>query len=503
MFRVPGSVITPMGIPGPTGPGPKRTFSETRLAAVAPQVAAIAVPALEILLAEDNDDVRGFMKRALESLGHRVTVACDGAAAMVLLGRRVFDIVITDVRLPYVDGMALFRHLRRSAVETDVILMTAHAAFPDAVDAMREGACDYLVKPIGLDDITARITRIAARRAAPSVEAIGGESDNTAPSVIGESPAMERVRHRIEKIAQSSAPVLITGETGTGKELVARLLHLRSPRSAGPFVAVNCAAFPDTLFEAELFGHERGAFTGAVKKRLGRFMAADGGTLLIDEVGEISLSAQVKLLRVLQEGTIEPLGADESVRVDVRVLASTHRDLKKCVSEGTFREDLYYRLNVLDVWLPPLRERRDDLPRLVEYFLRKFTPGDGPVPPIAPRAWGAIVEHSFPGNVRELAHAIEHACILSAGAEIDLEDLPADVVGAIAVEAERTDTSFRSLHDTSFEFEREYLLRALRLADGKRMRAAALLGISRRNLWEKLAAHGLSDWDPTTDARAL
>jgi DNA-binding NtrC family response regulator len=303
---------------------------------------------------------------------------------------------------------------------------------------------------------------------------------------------MLRLLDRIDTIAQSDAPVLITGESGTGKELVARTLHDRSPRRGKAFIAVNCAAFPETLLEAELFGHERGAFTGAVKRRDGRFKAADGGTLLLDEIAEVPLPAQAKLLRVLQEGTVEPLGTNESTRVDVRIISATHRNLRERIKEGRFREDLYYRLNVLDIEIPPLRERRGDMPLLLQYFLNKFTqPGKQP-PAIAPRAWAVLSQYHFPGNVREFAHAIEHAVVLANGGEIDVEHLPAGIAGAAEGSGNSAAGSLRSLNAALKEFEREYLLRALAQAGGKKMKAAEILGISRKNLWEKLRLHGIA-----------
>jgi DNA-binding NtrC family response regulator len=303
---------------------------------------------------------------------------------------------------------------------------------------------------------------------------------------------MVRLVALIDTIAQSDAPVLLTGESGTGKELAARALHERGSRRGRPFVAVNCAAFPDTLLEAELFGHERGAFTGAARRRDGRFKAAHGGTLLLDEVAEMSPHAQVKLLRVLQEGMVEPLGTNEAIAVDVRILSATHRNLKDAIATGRFREDLYYRLNVLALEIPPLRERRSDLPLLVQHFLAHLAPAGFPAPAISPRAWAALSHHPFPGNVRELAHAIEHAVVLARGGEIDIQHLPADISGQSST-SDLAPGGLRPLSVAMKEFEREYLQRAVALAGGKRQRAADLLGISRKTLWEKLRLHGIVD----------
>jgi len=301
---------------------------------------------------------------------------------------------------------------------------------------------------------------------------------------------MRSLIERVETIAPANASVLVVGESGTGKELVAKAVHEASTRASGPFVAVNCAAFPESLIEAELFGHERGAFTGATHRREGRFKAADGGTLLLDEVGEIPLSVQAKLLRVLQEGAVEPLGSNRQVELDVRLICATHRNLRQMVGAGTFREDLYYRLNVLDIHVPPLRRRRADLPLLVSHFHLRFA-GDGIEPKIAPRAWAALMSHPFPGNVRELEHAIQHAVVLARGGEIDIWHLPYDLRGDIDAD-EPAASAFRPLSESMRDFERQCLLVALNHSSGAKREAARLLGISRKTLWEKLKSHQIS-----------
>jgi two-component system, NtrC family, response regulator AtoC len=450
---------------------------------------------LNVLLVDDEPDIGLAASEALRDAGHRVTVAMSGAQALTLLTSQVFDIMICDVRLPGIDGLTLFRRARQESPDTTVILMTAFAAVQDAVAAVKEGAHDYLTKPFDIDEITLRVQRIAEHRALLREldDARAQLAQHSAEeTVIGRSPQMLRLMDRVNTIATSHAPVLIRGESGTGKELIARALHERGPRRGKPFVAVNCAAFPDTLLEAELFGHERGAFTGAVRRREGRFRAAHGGTLLLDEVAEMSLPAQAKLLRVLQEGTIEPLGTNESLRVDVRVVSATHRDLKERIAAGMFREDLYYRLVVLDVDIPPLRDRKGDLPLLVQYFLKKFTKPGRSIPSLSPSAWKALSQFLFPGNVRELGHAIEHAAVLADGGEIDVRHLPRDIVRATE-KTEELATVPRPLGTALKEFEREYLQRALAQAEGKRTVAAEILGISRKNLWEKLRMHGFSE----------
>ena len=457
---------------------------------------------LEILLADDEPSIRLTAEDALLDAGHRVVVASNGAEALQALETQNFDLVITDVRMPHADGKAIFRWVRERAPATDVMLMTAYATVDEAVQAMKDGATDYLTKPFAMDELRVRIARIAQRRClSRELEQARAQLVRKSPRnvIVGQSGPMKRLLELVETVADSDAPVFITGESGTGKELVAKAVHHLSPRSDGPFVAVNCAAFPETLLEAELFGHERGAFTGAVKAREGRFQAAHGGTLFLDEVGEIPSTAQAKLLRVLQDGHVEPLGTHRPIEVDVRVVSATHRNLKQRIREGQFREDLFYRLNVLDVSIPPLRERLGDLPLLVEYFLSRLLPSESAPPSISPRAWAALRAYAFPGNVRELEHAIQRAVVLSRGQQIDLAHLPEDIAGSSFEEESllpseaNDDGPVQPLNHALKRFESAYLERALREAGGKKSRAAELLGISRKNLWEKLRTHALGD----------
>lgn len=450
---------------------------------------------LRVLLIDDEPTIRLTVGDAIGDLGHDLIVAVDGTEALAILERRDFDVVISDIRMPGADGLSIFRQLRAEKPETDVILITGYGEVRQAVEALKAGAHDYITKPFDTDEVLVKLSRIDARRslemdlrdARRELGEVGEVS-----GIVGRSPQINRLRERIETLAASDAAVLIQGASGTGKELVARNLHDLSGRRTGPFVAVHCAAFPETLIEAELFGHERGAFTGAVRRREGRFQAADGGTLLLDEVGEIALPVQAKLLRVLQEGVIEPLGSNDQVRINVRIVSATHRNLKQLISEGLFREDLYYRLNVLDIPVPPLRDRHGDLPLLTDHFLSRYGAGDPQ--PLTPRAWAALTEHTWPGNVRELQHAVEHAVVLSRGEEIDLQHLPSDLAAlGGAPQATRDGDGFRPLAEAAGEFEREYLLRALRLSEGRKARAAELLGISRKNLWEKLKGHDVGD----------
>ncbi|HJZ87265.1 MAG TPA: sigma-54 dependent transcriptional regulator [Polyangia bacterium] len=454
-------------------------------------------PALDVLMVDDESSIRENFAIVLRSAGHTVTLAADGAEATMLCGAHVFDVVICDVRLPKVDGMTLLKHLRGDSPGTDVILITGYAAVSEAVAALKAGAHDYLSKPLRAEELMLRLGRIAEQRELKRELARARaqlEGRQPGPTIVGRSPSVDRMLARLSSMAQSDAPVLIIGESGTGKELVARTLHDRGARNGKSFVAVNCAAFPETLLEAELFGHERGAFTGAMRKRDGRFKAADGGTLLLDEIGEMPLPAQAKLLRVLEEGTIEPLGTNTPIHVDVRIISSTNRNLRERIADGRFREDLYYRLKVLDIEIPPLRERRGDLALLTQYFLQQFSPAGKEPPAISPHAWAALAAYPFPGNVRELAHAIEHAVVLARGREIALEHLPAEIAGS-APTAASPGGRLPPLQAALKQFEREYLTRALAMAGGKRTHAAELLGISRKTLWEKLRALGIADAD--------
>jgi len=461
---------------------------------------------LNILVADDEQDLCSLIGDTLADEGHKVTCAKDGAEATALAAAESYDVVLADVRLPKVDGLTLFRQLRAQSPSTDMILMTGYATVADAVAVLKEGAFDYLTKPIQIDELSIQLARIATYRALDRDVQIA-RAELARPSaamdrLVGHSPEMLQLIKRVETVAHSDASVVITGESGTGKELVAHALHDLGERAGKPFVAVNCAAFPDTLIEAELFGHERGAFTDATGRRDGRFVAAHGGTLFLDEVAELSAAAQAKLLRVLQEGIVEPLGSNRSVQVDVRVISATHRDLRQRIAEGLFRADLYYRINTIDLAIPPLRARSGDLALLVKLFMQRFSKPDNPTTGVTWRAWNALSAHPFPGNVRELMHTIQHAVLLSSGGKIDLEHLPASIRGGRPPEMVRAASQMATLREAAQDFERNYLLRVLIESDGRRMKAAEALGISRKNLWEKLRAHGISDAEGELPAAA-
>jgi DNA-binding NtrC family response regulator len=450
---------------------------------------------MDILVVEDDNALREAVAEALQSEGHEVRQAGDGAQAVGLLESEVFDLLLTDVRLPRVDGLTLLGMVRERFADTDVLVMTGHAEVEDAVDVLKQQALDYLTKPFELGALLDRVARAASDRAdrqrigAPHGSGAGGASVRP---MIGESRAFIALQKRTAAVADSDASVIIRGETGTGKELVARQLHDLSPRAKRPFVAINCAAFPESLLESELFGHERGAFTGASRRRRGRFQAANGGTLFLDEIAEMPLIAQAKLLRVLQDGSFEPVGSDKTVTVDVRIVSASHAHLTERVRTGLFREDLFFRLKVFEIQVPPLRERKDDIPLLISHFLERFLRPSDRTPRFSSDALAALRSFDYPGNVRELEHAVQHAIVLSRGhGTVTVEHLPDDIRLAF----QETRQALRPLTIVTDEAERAHLHRALELVNGRRTEAADLLGVSRKTLWNKLQKHGLLDWE--------
>jgi DNA-binding NtrC family response regulator len=447
---------------------------------------------LDILLVDDEPAIRQTLSLALRAQGHRLETAADGAEAMARLDARAFGLVVSDVRLPKVDGFTILRRIVHDAPATDVLLMTAYGTIPDAVVAMRERAADYVTKPFQIEEFVSIVGHIDERRQLKEeLRRTREELANirSMDSITGRSPSATRVREQVHAVADTDAAVLLTGESGTGKELVARTLHELSSRRDKPFVAVNCGAVPTSLIEAELFGHERGAFTGAVRRREGRFASAQGGTLFLDEIGEMAPEAQVKLLRVLQEGTFQAVGSDRTQTADVRLISATNRDLKEQCATGAFRPDLYYRVRVFEIRLAALRDRLTDLPMLIEQFLREYSPPGVRHPGLTPAAWGALSHYPFPGNIRELKHSIQHATILARGGEIDLHHLPPELGGVGAMAQQQSISA--GLQETMARHEREYLMRALEVANGERQVAARILGISRKTLWKKLKAFGI------------
>ena len=381
----------------------------------------------KVLIADDKASLREMLVQTMEEKGYDVVSAKDGNEAVVHAAAGV-DLVITDLRMPGLDGLEVLRAVKRVSPETEVIVMTAFGTVENAVEAMREGAYDYVLKPFSINEVELKAERALDRnRLASEVAYLKEQEDSRAGSMIGTGAAMQQVHHLINKVAPSNAPVLILGESGTGKELVAREIHRCGPRSGASFIAVNCAALSEGVLESELFGHEKGAYTGAAGARKGRFELADGGTLFLDEIGELSPQVQVKLLRFLQEKEIERVGGSKPIRVDTRIIAATHRNLKTAIVDGGFREDLYYRLNVIPIELPPLRDRLDDVPELAQHFLDKYAREMGKAMTLEAEATDRLMHFGWPGNIRELQNVIERAVVLSESDALTLADLPMDL----------------------------------------------------------------------------
>jgi DNA-binding NtrC family response regulator len=454
----------------------------------------LTAPTARILVVDDEPAVRTALRVNLAKAGYDVQVTSSAEEATEAAQGREFDVVLTDVKMPGESGLALLESIKRIQPETRVILMTGHGSVEDAVTAMRSGASDYIIKPIKKNELLVIIARCLREKALlAEVKHLRAEVSERYgfDNIVGVTPAIQRVFELIAAVADSSALVLLTGPTGTGKELLAHATHYRSPRRDKPFVAVNCAALPHSLLESELFGHERGAFTGAIRQHRGKFEQASGGTLLLDEIGEIPLSTQVKLLRVLESGELQRVGGSETIRVNVRLIAATNRDLRQEVREGAFREDLFYRLNVFHIPVPALAERRDDIPLLAEHFIRKYNVRHGRhVQRISATALRQLEAHTWPGNIRELEHVIERAIILCRGEVIDTISLPEPDLTA-AAEASLVPPG-QSITDVLQETERRIIIEALKKASGVQARAADLIGISRSNLNYRIKKLGIS-----------
>ncbi|HTS16022.1 MAG TPA: sigma-54 dependent transcriptional regulator [Verrucomicrobiae bacterium] len=445
-----------------------------------------------ILVVDDERNTREGLQRALEGR-YDVLLADDADKATQTLESTPIDVMVTDLRMPGVDGMGLLRRAMSLTNRPVCIVMTAYGSIENAVQAMQAGAYHYVTKPVNLDELELVIQRALNSRRIESEnvnlrEQI--EHKYGLENIVGESPAMHQVFETVKQVAPSRATVLITGETGTGKELIAKAIHNLSPRKDGPFIAVHAAALPTSLLESELFGHEKGAFTGAVERRIGRFELADGGTLFLDEVGELEAPMQVKLLRVLEERAFERVGGSKTLQVDVRLVAATNKDLKRLVSERKFRDDLFYRLSVVAVELPPLRERRDDIPLLVRSFLDEFSrENNKQVQELTPEALNVLLAYDWPGNVRELRNAMEQMVVLARSERLGVRDVPA----AIRAAADPTKINVVRTGLTVEEAERQLIAQALRETNGNRTKAAQRIGISRRTLHRKLKQFGLED----------
>ena len=443
-----------------------------------------------ILVIDDEAAQREALAGYLQKRGFRVLTADSGRAGVAVLDEQPVDLILTDFRMSDLDGMDVLREARRINPEVEVVMITAYGSVERAVDAMREGAFHYLEKPVDLEELDEMVDRALERHHLVSENRMlkAQLRERTRfEGIISADPAMEEALNVAARTAVSRATVLIRGESGTGKELVARAIYAASPRGNGPFVAVNCAALNENLMESELLGHEKGAFTGADRRRKGRFEQADGGTLFIDEVSEIPPGTQAKLLRVLQERTFERVGGNETIQVDVRLISATNQSLEALVREGKFREDLFYRLNVVAVTLPPLRKRRKDIPVLIDHFLARYSDENGKeIRGVSKEATDLLMRYAYPGNVRELQNIVEHAVVMARGDLITSADLPGEVKGnGTEVRIENG-----SLPEQVEALERKAIVQAVEETGGVQSRAAELLGITERNLRYKLKKYG-------------
>ncbi len=457
-----------------------------------------------ILVVEDNDTLREGISEVVERMGHAPLTAPGGRKGLQLFDEHAPEVVITDLKMDDVDGMEVLRSIRDRDDETLVMIVTAFGSIEKAVEAMKAGAFDFIPKPFPPDLLETKVgkaldvleSRRENERLEQENEMLRRDLDETRGSIeiIGESEAIEMIFERIEKVAPTDSTVYIHGESGTGKELIARAIHEHSTRRDGPFVKVNCSALAESLLESELFGHEKGAFTGAHEQRIGRFELADGGTIFLDEIGDISSNIQLKLLRVLQEREIERVGGEETISVDVRVITATNKDLEEEVEAGRFREDLFYRLHVVPIKVPPLRERRGDIPLLVDHFIEKLGPRTrSDIEGIAPDALEVLRAYKWPGNVRELENSIEHALVFAEGEELHIDDLPPSVTGQSDDDVLKLPEGERSLPEILENLEEQLIVRAFRQAEGVKTETAERLGIKTSALYYKLDKYEIDE----------
>jgi two-component system nitrogen regulation response regulator NtrX len=444
-----------------------------------------------VLIVDDEEGIRSSLERLLSFEKFKTFTAPDGAAALDLIAGERVDVVLLDIKMPGMDGLEVLERMKELQSDLPVIIISGHGTITTAVEATKLGAFDFIEKPIDMERLllTIRNGIHQAELARQNVQL--QKKVGLATEIIGEHPEMLAIMDTITRVAPTNARILIMGENGTGKELVARKLHELSKRAAEPFIEVNCAAIPEDLIESELFGHEKGSFTGAISQRIGKFELADGGSLFLDEVGDMSLSAQAKVLRVLQESQFERVGGTETKRVDVRVLAATNKDLLEEAGKGKFREDLYYRLNVVPIRIPPLRERKSDIKILAEYFLKEVATELGRSPKrLSPEALDVLLDYSWPGNVRELRNLIERLCILTIGDVIRRDDLPP--LELLREEDARKDPfGLRTYQEFKDFMEKEYLVKKLRENNGNVSRTARQLDMQRSNLYKKLEKYGI------------
>jgi len=446
-----------------------------------------------ILFIDDSPEMLTFLYKFLSREGFEVDMTSDGSEGISYIDKKYYDIIFTDLKMPIVDGMGVLRHVKEHSPESICIIMTGYGTIRNAVEAIKSGAFDYLTKPLDVDEIRIAIQRGLEYR---NLKRESGDLQNQLKkkyrfkNIIGESEKIQKLFEKIEKVADTESTILIMGESGTGKELFAKAIYYRSRRQVAPFITVNCAAIPNDLLESELFGHEKGAFTDAIRTRIGRFELANGGTIFLDEIGDMSLSLQSKLLRVLQEHQFERIGGVKSIQTDIRIIAATHQDLKKAVEEGKFREDLYYRLNVIPIEIPPLRERKTDIVLLVNHFLKQCSKNNNrSIREIDQEVVNRLIEYHWPGNVRELENVIERMVTLSTGETITLRDLPEMLrsypVAKPPVAYEIPEGGI-SLDAAVNEFEKKLIIHALNKRGWIKNRAAQFLNINRTTLVEKM-----------------
>jgi len=451
----------------------------------------------KILLVDDEPNIMELLSVALEDEGYRILEANNGTEALAQVEKEKPQVVLLDIKMPDMDGIQVLRQIKETNKTTCVIMITAHGAMETVLETMKLGAYDYLTKPVDLEKVKVLIRRaLEAQRLAQEVTSLRSELEEKykLENIVGKHPRMFEVYKMMGRVMDNKATILILGETGTGKEVVARAIHLNGLLKDGPFVAVDCASLPCDLLESELFGHEKGAFTGAIAQKMGKFELADKGTLFLDEIGNLTLATQVKLLRFLQEKKIERVGGTKPIGLDVRIIAATNLDLEKAVKEGSFREDLYYRLNVVAVPLPPLRERRDDIPLLVEHFIQKFkSESKGKVKRVLPEAMDLLMRYGWPGNVRELENVMERAIVIGKSEAILVEDLPLRIQKEKVTSGEELDTSSDRIpfEERIENFEKKLIFDALEKANWIQTKAAELLGTSRSIVKYKMKKYGI------------
>jgi two-component system response regulator HydG len=457
---------------------------------------------VRVLIVDDDEGHAQAVAASLERLGrYDCTVANSGARGAALIESDTFDVVITDLRMGDIDGLAILRKAKEELPDAEVILLTGHGSINSAVTAMQHGAYTYLTKPLDIHELRTAVDKASDRlRLLRQTAELNRRLDEKFgfEGVVGNSPQMHRIITQLQQIAPTDSTVLIQGENGTGKELVARAIHQNSRRKSKPFVPLNISALSESILESELFGHEKGSFTGADRRRIGQFEYANGGTLFLDEVGEMPMNTQIKLLRVLEDGQINRVGANESIKVNVRLVAATNADLKEMVARGTFRKDLYYRLNVVNIVLPPLRERRIDIPLLMDHFFKEMTARHGKqVSGFSKAAQNALVAYDWPGNIRQLRNTVERMLVVDLDGLLDIDDLPDDIPPLHAGSVSPAGGIFDGQGNDALvgrpleEVERYYILKALERADGKRDEAANMLGMGERTLYRKIKDWGL------------